>query len=133
MLTNSSQNQKASTTRGHKIVLIDFNKATEKSLGKLYKLSGDEKSLYRVHHSHIAPEVIDGARKQTTASDMFSVGKLFQRICQKYTVQSQSGSSDISFMDCLESLAVQSTSHSPISRPPTFLLLEKLQIKLATQ
>ena len=125
LLTNLSQNQKASTMWGHKIVLIDFNKATEKSLGKLFKLNDDEKSLYHVHHSHIAPEVIDGARKQSTASDMFSVGKLFQRICQKYKVQS--GSGDRSFIDRLESLAVQSISHSPISRPPAFLLLQKLQ------
>ena len=125
VLTNSSHLQKVDIAKGHKIVLIDFNKATEISLGKLYKLSSDEKSLYRAYHSHMAPEVIDGTKKQTTASDIFSVGKLFRYICQKCTVQS--GSSDKSLIDSLESLAIQSISHSTISSPPAFLLLEKLQ------
>jgi len=45
------------------VVLIDYNKATERSLGKLYKLTDNERILYHMHYPHQAPEVIDGVTK----------------------------------------------------------------------
>ena len=92
LLTNSGPSNQIvnySTTCGSKVVLIDFNKATEKTMGKEYKPSDNQKALYRAHHPHLAPKMIND-RKQSTASDMFSVGKLFHIICQKYKVQSGS-------------------------------------------
>lgn len=62
------------------IVVVDFGKATEKNSGRMYELSCHDRELYKVRFRHIAPEVIDGLMKQSVKSDMFALGKLFQRI-----------------------------------------------------
>ena len=68
LLTNTST--VASSSRFN-VLLIDYGKATEKSLGKLYKLNDTEKLLYHTQHLHLAPEIIDGVVKQSTTSDMY--------------------------------------------------------------
>ena len=70
------------------MLLID-NKATERSLGKSYKLSDNERLLYCTHHMHLhlIPEIIDGVVKQSmTVQVMYIqlVAKVLQFICDKY-------------------------------------------------
>ena len=69
LLTNTSA---LASSSNFNVLLID-NKATERNLGKLYKLSDNEKLLYRTHYLHLVPEIIDGIAKQSTTSDMYSV------------------------------------------------------------
>lgn len=70
------------------IVVIDFGKATRKNEGKRYSLSFSEKKMYRVYHSHLAPELIDGVLPQSVFTDIYSVGILFQKISKLLTVTS---------------------------------------------
>ena len=121
LLTNTST---VVSSNKFNVLLIDYGKATEKSLGKLYKLSDTEKLLYRTHHLHLAPEIIDGVVKQSTTSDVYSVGKVFQFICDKHEDVSEE---EKHFICKLKSLAEQCTSHKNFSRPPAFLLLETLK------
>ena len=64
-------------------VLIDFGKATEKESGQVYELSDQEKVEYHMKFPHIAPEVVVGEFKQSTYSDIFSLGQLLFRIWEK--------------------------------------------------
>jgi len=115
LLSNSSCNMQ--------VVLIDYNKATERSLGKLYKLTDNEKILYRMHYPHLAPEVIDGVMKQTTASDIFAVSKVFSFICDKLEGSTEE---ETQLFSKLHSLAVQCSSDKSVLRPPAFLLIDNL-------
>ena len=60
--------------------LFYFGKATTVSHGKQYKLTVLEQEEYQHKYTHIAPEVISGRCRQSTYSDMFSVGGVFYRI-----------------------------------------------------
>lgn len=75
------------------IVLVDFGKATSASQGKKYNLSVLEKTQYRQKYPHIAPEVVEGESTQSTYSDMFSVGGIFDKIvdsgCLSHHVESE--------------------------------------------
>jgi len=105
-----------------KVVLIDYDKATESSLGKLYKLTDNEKALYYDHYPHLAPEVINGLTKQNTSSDIFSVGKLFHFICDKYELSEEENY----IISKLRSLAVQCSSDSAC-RPPAFFVTANIK------
>ena len=59
LLTNASTVASSASSKFN-VFLIDYGKATEKSLGKLYKLSDTEKLLYRSQHPHLAPKITDG-------------------------------------------------------------------------
>ena len=59
-----------------KPVLIDFGKACAMEDGKHYKLSDEEKKKYREKHTQIAPEIVDGTAPQSTASDIYSLGRV---------------------------------------------------------
>ena len=102
-----------------------------KLLKELWAKSDNEKSLYHVYHPHLAPEVINGTRKQSTANDMFLVGKLLQFICQKYKVQPGSGNDQHS-LDSLKLLAMQCVSASPMSRLPAFYYCKDYKIYFKT-
>lgn len=65
---------------GDHIVLIDFGKATEVLKAKFYSLGEAEKQEYVINYPHLAPEVIDGRKKQSVYSDMYSVGLIFYRV-----------------------------------------------------
>jgi hypothetical protein len=54
---------------GYHIILIDFGKATILSQAKFYRLSAHKKQEYTIKYPHLAPEVIDGVRKQSIYSD----------------------------------------------------------------
>ncbi len=62
------------------IVLIDFGKATMESQSRRHHLSESEKVEYLVKFPHIAPEVVHGESRQTTRSDMFSIGNVLQKM-----------------------------------------------------
>lgn len=102
------------------VVLIDYNKATERSLGKLYNLTDNERVLYHTHYPHLAPEIIDGVTKQTTASDIFAVDKVFSFICDKYE---ESSEEEIQLISKLRSLKVQCSSDKSMLRPLAFFYL----------
>ena len=61
-------------------VLVDFNKACHLNEALLYKLSTTEKIRYTRDHPQIAPEVRNGYQKQSFASDVYSMGRIIQKI-----------------------------------------------------
>ena len=64
-----------------KPVLIDFGKACAMKEGKFYKLSKDEQLKYKKkHHSHTAPEMVDGSEPQTASSDMYSFRLVVEKV-----------------------------------------------------
>lgn len=68
---------------GLKPILIDFGKACsvkEAHDKRLKKLSPETKRVYRERHSHIAPEIVEGIAAQSTATDVFSFGKVIIKI-----------------------------------------------------
>ena len=95
------------------VVLIDFNKATRTSDGKKYTLSAEEKTLYQSHCPHLAPEVIEGISKQTCASDIFAVGRLFKQIAKKVICDD----TEMHLCSKLKSIAYQCSSEDASARP----------------
>ena len=67
-------------------VIIDFGKACCVSEAKLYHLSPEEKEKYKVVHPQIAPEVRNGIHKQSFASDIYSFGRIMQRVNHKLEI-----------------------------------------------
>ena len=61
-------------------VLIDFNKACHLTKAQLYNLSPQDRQIYAKNHPQIAPEVCNGYQKQSYASDVYSVGRVIQKI-----------------------------------------------------
>lgn len=70
------------------VILADFGKATKLGDAKRYNLSELEQAQYMRRYNHIAPEVIAGETKQSTSSDMFSVGGVIQHILDAKKLQS---------------------------------------------
>ena len=64
-------------------VLIDFNKARFSEDGVTYKLSNEDKRKYAKFHPQVAPEIRNGTGKQTFASDIYSLGRVFHKISSK--------------------------------------------------
>ena len=64
-----------------KAVIVDFGKACRVAEGKHYELSEAEKSQYKRHHGHIAPDLRDGLCNQSPESDIFSLGKVINVVC----------------------------------------------------
>ena len=60
--------------------IIDFGKACLESNSKLYHLSISEREVYRKRHPQIAPDLRDGLCKQSTASDIYSFGRILSAI-----------------------------------------------------
>ena len=65
---------------GLQIVVIDFGKATTVDKGRRYSLNSLEKSEHIRRYPHIAPEVTEGITSQTTMSDVYSLGYVFQKV-----------------------------------------------------
>ena len=59
-----------------KAVIIDFGKACDMHKGKLYKLTNNEKEQYKTCHVHIASDLRDGVCRQSTHSDIYSLGRI---------------------------------------------------------
>ena len=61
-------------------ILIDFGKTRPVSSPKVYYLNNDEKTYYRKHYCHIAPELIDGVAAQSKKSDVYSLGRIIRKV-----------------------------------------------------
>lgn len=61
-------------------VIIDFGKSCTVNCGKFYRLSIRDREQYKVNHPQIAPDLRDGVCKQTTASDVYSFGRILNKI-----------------------------------------------------
>ena len=60
--------------------IVDFGKACFQQNAKLYHLSTTDKEVYRKRHPQVAPELRDGISKQSTASDVYSFGRILSAI-----------------------------------------------------
>ncbi len=60
--------------------IVDFGKACFVSAARIYHLNKDEKAEHKVNHTQIAPDLRDGLVKQSTSSDIFSLGRIFKRM-----------------------------------------------------
>lgn len=63
--------------------MIDFGKACFATQGKYYKLSEEEKDIYKNEHSHVAPDLRDGVISQSKASDVYAIGQLIYYVYKK--------------------------------------------------
>lgn len=61
-------------------VLIDFNKACFKEDGVTYKLTSEERKKYTKYYPQVAPEICRGTGKQSFASDIYSAGRVLQKV-----------------------------------------------------
>jgi serine/threonine protein kinase len=86
-------------------IIIDFGKSRRIQDAKHYCLSQKEKEKYRQRYWHIAPELINGTHKQSTKSDIFSLGVLMTNVCKCHKYEQLSG------------LAKECTNDNPIERP----------------
>ena len=60
--------------------IVDFGKACFEQNAKFYHLSASDKEVYRKCHPQVAPDVRDGICKQSTASDIYSFGRILSSI-----------------------------------------------------
>lgn len=77
-------------------ILIDFRKGCFIRDARLYKLTADEKRIYVRDHPQVAPEVREGHQKQNKYSDMYSLGRVINKVNEK-TLQLP----DLSSYSCL--------------------------------
>ena len=68
------------TSGNYQIVLIDFGKATKSKCGKMLHLPVQDRLEYQKKFPQIAPEVVDGIYRQSTYSDMYSVGECYIKL-----------------------------------------------------
>ena len=70
-------------------VIIDFGKACDIHRGKLYRLTENEKEHYKIHHAHIAPDLRDGVCRQSTQSDIYSLGRILNLVNNLLDLQNE--------------------------------------------
>ena len=93
---------------GVKGFLVDFGKACLISNAKSYKLSAEDRLKYTKNHPQIAPDLRDGHGKQSTASDIYSFGRILKIINEA-----------IIKLPVLGKTSSACTSYSSIDRPTT--------------
>ena len=70
--------------RQYNAVIMDFGKSTKIDLPEPKKtLSKSEQNNYRQSYTHIAPEIVCGQATASTASDVYSFGRLMEFVFQK--------------------------------------------------
>lgn len=89
----------------YRAVLIDFGKCITTAAGSVKHLSHEEQQEYHKKHAHIAPEIVSGASKPSTASDVYSFGRIASIIAKKVG------------RTVLESVGNKCTSLNPNARP----------------
>ncbi|KAJ7377136.1 hypothetical protein OS493_030731 [Desmophyllum pertusum] len=89
-----------------KPVVIDFGKSRPQTNPKKYKLTDNQKAVYKVKHPWIAPELIEGTHAQSQESDVYSLGVLFQNMLGKFIQRNYS----------IENLAGKCTAPQPTLR-----------------
>jgi len=97
-------------------IIIDFGKSRKTQDAKHYCLSKKEQDIYRQRHCHIAPELIKGMQKQSSKSDIYSLGVLLANVCTKYHKYEQ-----------LSNIAKECMNDNPNVRPT----LDDIKIKLS--
>ena len=60
--------------------IIGLGKACKVDSGHTYSLSEEECQRYKIDHSQIAPDLRDGLVKQSTATDVFSLGRIIKKM-----------------------------------------------------
>lgn len=65
-------------------ILIDFGKSSHIGKVQRYHLSDKEKEEYCCYHKQVAPDLVDGITNVSTASDMYSYGRLLKNIIQYF-------------------------------------------------
>lgn len=60
--------------------IIDFGKACPATKGKRYKLQRHQQKIFKERYSQLAPDLIDGRVTQNALSDVYSFGKLIERV-----------------------------------------------------
>ena len=65
-------------------VIIDFGKSTKIDSPEPKKtLSKSEQKIYRQSYPHVAPKIVFCQATASTASDVYSFGRLMKFVCQK--------------------------------------------------
>ena len=64
-------------------VIIDFGKSTTIDGIKKKNLSKADQRVSQQRYPHIAPEIVSGTGSQTAASDVYSLAKLVNFVCDK--------------------------------------------------
>ena len=71
-------------------VILDFGKDFFKNTHNYkYNLTKDEKKKYRIHHKHIAPDLVDGLTNPTSASNMYSYGQIIKTTASNFPIAPQ--------------------------------------------
>ena len=65
--------------------IIDFGKACPVSKAKRYKLQRHQQKAFKQRYSQLAPDLIDGKVTQNSLSDVYSFGKLIERMASVTT------------------------------------------------
>ena len=92
-------------------VIIDFGKCLHVSSCTTYSLTDSECRTYHKSHRHIPPYVVDGASKPSTASDIYSLGRIV-----KHTIHY--GSVELKLWPkSVIDVCKQCLSHLPSARP----------------
>ena len=66
--------------------LTDFGKACRQKDAQLYRLTDKEIEVHKVKHTHVAPDLRDGLVTQRRETDIFSLGRVFHRLCSKHSL-----------------------------------------------
>lgn len=61
-------------------VIVDFGKCEYVTNSVKYSLTETEKEEYRKNHKHIAPDLVDGIAKPSSASDVYGYGRIFKNV-----------------------------------------------------
>ena len=67
--------------------IIDLGKACQIECGRMYTLTEAEREKYKKDHSQIAPDLRDGLTKQSTQSDVYSLGRIIKKLMLKCTAR----------------------------------------------
>ena len=74
----------------YQILLIDFGKATGCKCGKMLHLTSQDRLQYHKKFPQVAPEVVDGIYRQSTYSDIYSVGGVLYQVCESGSITEKS-------------------------------------------
>lgn len=91
-------------------VLVDFGKSDSSKRGKRYHLSPVEQEEYQ-KHKHIAPDLVDGTSVTSTASDIYSYGRLLKDILKYFPLCTDFFQSDF------QRVIVQCMHKKDVNRP----------------
>lgn len=99
--------------------IVDFGKACKSSEGRQYKLSAEQKIIYKKEHSQIAPDLREGEVKQSVLSDVYSLGRVFKKV-----------NNMVLGADCLGDIIKRSLSYYSSDRPSLSELLVSLKLMI---